>query len=300
VANGARGHQQVVANGRTLNLHSSPLRGAHGETLGTVLVLDDVTEVRALEEQVQRAQRLAALGRLAGGLAHEIRNPLGIVRAAAQILGGELRRDQHLGEYTQVIQTEVDRVDRLIEQLLAYARPRPLMHGVVQTHELIERAVSLTRPYAAQQGVDLTAEEISVLPPLHGDGELLHQALVNLVMNAIQASERGGAVVVRGAVTASGEASRVQLEIRDNGRGIAPDDRERIFDPFFTTRDDGVGLGLSIVQQIVHEHGGTIDVTSEPGVGSVFTVQFPMPDSPSTLVDDDTGSETASAIAVLD
>ncbi len=131
VATGAHGYQQVAIAGRMLGLHGSALVGAAGEPIGIVLVLDDLTERRALEEQVQRAHRLAALGRLAGGLAHEIRNPLAITRAAAQMLQREIGEQPTLGEYTQVIQTEIDRVDRLVEQLLAYARPVPLQRAPV-------------------------------------------------------------------------------------------------------------------------------------------------------------------------
>ena len=273
----AQGLEQISAGKRTISLHGAPLRGPQGEAVGMVLVLDDVTELRSLEEQVQRAQRLAALGRLAGGLAHEIRNPLGIVRAAAQMLGSELRGDARLGEYTGVIQTEIDRVDRLIEQLLAYARPRPMSRGPVQIGSLIERAVSLTRAYGAQHGVQLDIDIAPDLPVVDGDGELLHQALVNLLINGIQATPRDGEVHVLAMVDMSRNGPAVVLEVRDTGRGIAEADRSRIFDPFFSTRDDGVGLGLSIVQQIVHEHNGVITVTSESGVGTVFTVRFPTP-----------------------
>jgi signal transduction histidine kinase len=281
-----QGFQQISAGKRTVSLHGAPLRGPQGEAVGTVLVLDDVTELRSLEEQVQRAQRLAALGRLAGGLAHEIRNPLGIVRAAAQMLGGELREDARFSEYTSVIQTEIDRVDRLIEQLLSYARPRPMSRGPVQIATLIERAVSLTRAYGVQQGVQLDTNITQDLPVVDGDTELLHQALVNLLINGIQATPRGGEVRVRAMVDLSRNGPAVVLEVRDTGRGIAEADLSRIFDPFFSTRDDGVGLGLSIVQQIVHEHNGVITVTSESGVGTVFSVRFPTPASASVHRDE--------------
>ena len=179
-----------------LGLHGSPLIGAQGETIGTVLVLDDITELRALEEQVQRAQRLAALGRLAGGLAHEIRNPLGITRAAAQMLQREVGEHATLGEYTQVIQAEIDRVDRLIEQLLAYARPIPIARGPVDVVALLDRTLTLTRAYAAQHDVTLIADVEPDLPMVEGDGELLHQALVNLLLNGIHAAAPQGTVRV--------------------------------------------------------------------------------------------------------
>lgn len=277
LAGGARGYRQVVVKDRQLGLHGSPLVGAHGETIGTVLVLDDLTELRTLEEQIQRAQRLAALGRLAGGLAHEIRNPLGITRAAAQMLQRELVDQAALSEYTQVIQTEIDRVDRLIEQLLAYARPAPMQRGPVDISELIERTLTLTRAYAAQHNVALSADVDGTLPPLEGDAELLHQALVNLVLNGINATSQGGEVHVRASVQGAASAtSFVVLTVHDTGDGIAPADLPHIFDPFFTTRVDGTGLGLSIVQQIVQEHHGTVDVDSTPGAGTRFTVRLPV------------------------
>ena len=272
----ARGYRQVSVAGRMLGIHGSPLIGALGEEIGTVLVLDDLTEQRALEEQVQRAQRLSALGRLAGGLAHEIRNPLGITRAAAQMLHRELGEHARYGEYTEVIQTEIDRIDRLVEQLLSYARPLPLQRGSVDVEAVIERTVALTRAYARQQQILLHCDIEDQLPFIEGDGELLHQALVNLLLNGITATGQGGNVSIA-AKAAAGESSRqvVIITVSDTGRGIAPADLPHIFDPFFTTRADGTGLGLSIVQQIIEEHGGTIEVDSQPGCGARFLLRIP-------------------------
>jgi signal transduction histidine kinase len=260
-----------------LGLHGSPLIGGQGEVIGIVLVLDDLTEVRALEEQVQRAQRLAALGRLAGGLAHEIRNPLGITRAAAQMLQRELGEHATLGEYTQIIQTEIDRVDRLIEQLLAYARPVPLERGPIDVVALLDHTAALTRAYAAQRGVTLAVDCAPDLPMVEGDAELLHQALVNLILNGVHATTLGGTVrVLANAPQPEHHPSpMVSLIVSDTGHGIASDDLPHIFDPFFTTRLDGTGLGLSIVQQIVQEHGGTIEVHSEIGQGTRFVIRLP-------------------------
>jgi signal transduction histidine kinase len=274
---GGRGYQQVSINGRMLGLHGSALVGAAGETIGTVLVLDDLTELRALEELVQRAQRLAALGRLAGGLAHEIRNPLAITRAAAQVLQREIGEQSTLGEYTQVIQTEIDRVDRLVEQLLAYARPFPLQRGPVDIADVIERTVALTRAYAAQYGVTLTIEGQAILPMVEGDAELLHQALVNVLLNGINATSAGGEVCVFATIAASEQRppTTICVTVRDTGHGIAPADLPHIFDPFFTTRVDGTGLGLSIVQQIVEEHRGTVEVDSQLGTSTSFVLRLP-------------------------
>lgn len=276
LAAGARGYRQVTLGGRALGLHGSPLIGAQGEPIGTVLVLDDLTEQRALEEQIQRAQRLAALGRLAGGLAHEIRNPLGITRAAAQMLQSELEANATLSEYTQVIQSEIDRVDRLVEQLLAYARPLPITRGPVDLAALLEHALTLTRAYAAQRGVTLSSAAPAQLPLVTGDAEALHQALVNLLLNGIQATPPGGSVAARAEIAAPRQngATGVNIIISDTGHGIAPDDLLRIFDPFFTTRADGTGLGLSIVQQIVHAHSGAIEASNAPEGGARFILRL--------------------------
>ncbi len=275
LASGAHGYRQIVVAHRHLGLHGSPLMGVEGEPIGTVLVLDDLTAVRALEEQMQRAQRLAALGRLAGGLAHEIRNPLSITRAAAQMLQRELADHLSLGEYTQVIQTEIDRVDRLIDQLLAYARPVSLQRGPVDIPALLERTLTLTRAYATQRSVTLSSSVAGDLPLVEGDAEMLHQVLVNLLLNGIHASEPQGEVAVEASQEREQGNGSVTLTVRDTGHGIAPADLPHIFDPFFSTRVDGTGLGLSIVQQIVQEHGGTIEAHSQLGNGSSFVVRLP-------------------------
>ncbi len=266
--------EQTIA-GRVLSLRAAPLRGTDDTTVGTVLVLDDLTELRALEEQVQRAQRLASLGRLAGGLAHEVRNPLGIVRATAQLLQQEAARYPALALPTQVIQAEIDRVDRLIEQLLDYARPQPPRSAPLDLAALARHAVAITEPLAAQRGVGLSIEAPAALAPLEGDAERLHQAVINLLLNAVQATPAGGQVAVSLREVYRGSDAQVVLTVCDTGAGIAPEDLPRLFEPFFTTRDDGVGLGLSLVQQIAAEHGGTVRVASRPGAGAAFTIELP-------------------------
>jgi signal transduction histidine kinase len=277
LAAGARGYQQLTIDGHVVGLHGAPLNGAREETTGTVLVLDDLTEQRRLEEQIQRAQRLAALGRLAGGLAHEIRNPLGITRAAAQMLERELESQPNFREYTEVIQIEIDRVDRLIEQFLAYARPVAVQRVRVDVNALLDRTVTLTRAYAAQHNVTLVSDAEANLPLVEGDAELLHQALVNLLLNSIHPTAPDGTVHVlaHSATTGPHHVPAVELGISDTGQGIAPDDLPHIFDPFFTTRVDGTGLGLSIVQQIIQEHGGAIEVQSQLGSGTRFVLSLP-------------------------
>jgi signal transduction histidine kinase len=155
---------------------------------------------------------------------------------------------------------------------LAYARPRPLQRVLVDVASLVEETSSLARVYAKQQGVTLTTQVSDGLPALMGDGDLLHQAVVNVLLNGIQATPPGGTVNL----TAQTDQASVLLTVCDTGSGITPDILPHIFDPFFTTRDDGTGLGLSIVQQIIHDHGGAVDVQSEPGNGTQVTLRLPI------------------------
>lgn len=271
---------QTTQGQSPLGVHLAALTSQDGTTLGQVIVLDDLTEVRRLEEQVRRADRLAALGRLAGGLAHEIRNPLGIVRAAAQMLASEAKAPE-LQEYTTVIRQEVDRVEKLIQELLDYARPRHLALQPLALGPLVADVAARLQSYAAPRQATIATDIAPDLPLVQGDAERLRQCLVNLIMNAVQAMPRGGSVAIRcqpsAPASSAGDAApaAVTIAISDQGEGIAPDDLGRIFEPFFSTKAQGAGLGLAVVQQIVQEHGGEIGVTSIVGQGSTFTTRLP-------------------------
>jgi two-component system sensor histidine kinase AtoS len=271
---------QTTQGPRPLGVHLAALTSQDGTSLGQVIVLDDLTEVRRLEEQVRRADRLAALGRLAGGLAHEIRNPLGIVRAAAQMLASETKASE-LQEYTTVIRQEVDRVEKLIQELLDYARPRHLALQPLAIGSLVADVAARLQSYAAPRQATIATDIAPDLPLIQGDAERLRQCLVNLILNAVQAMPRGGSVAIRcqppAPASSAGDAApaAVTIAIADQGEGIAPDDLGRIFEPFFSTKAQGAGLGLAVVQQIVQEHGGEIGVTSIVGQGSTFTIRLP-------------------------
>jgi signal transduction histidine kinase len=159
--------------------------------------------------------------------------------------------------------------------LLTYAKPVSLQRGAVDIPALIERTLTLTRAYASQRGVTLTSNVANDLRPVKGDAELLHQLLINLLLNGIHASEPRGEVSIEASQECEPTDSAVILTVRDTGHGIAPGDLPHIFDPFFTTRVDGTGLGLSIVQQIVQQHDGMIEAHSQLGSGSSFVVRLP-------------------------
>jgi two-component system, NtrC family, sensor histidine kinase HydH len=246
----------------------------------TALVVGSlVDQQRWQAQQAQRAaatlaqaERVSALGRLAAGIAHEIRNPLAVVRAAAQLLQQNLGNHPEHAEYTNVMQSEADRIDSLIEQLIHYARPQASEPVPLVVSELVERVVSLTHPYAEQHGVILQARNLDETLVVRANPALLHQALVNVVLNAVQATGVGGTVALAAARDCVMQA---HIQVVDTGTGIAPEVMEHIFEPFFTTRSDGVGLGLGIVNQIVEWHGGTLDIQSTLGVGTTVTLSLP-------------------------
>jgi signal transduction histidine kinase len=274
------GYHQLPLAGRSVGVHARPLTSGDGRQMGTVLVLDDLTEVKALEEQVQRAERLSALGTLAGGVAHEVRNPVGIIRASAQLMGSlpAVAEDGDSQEYLHVITQEADRVDRLIEDLLGYARAGELSLAPVAMEDLVRSTAARLASLAEQAEIGLAVQVDPELPQVEGDVGKLEQALLNLGLNAIAAIQAaypppdGGGRLSFHVEQAPGGLSCV---VSDNGQGMPDEVCAHIFDPFFTTRDDGTGLGLAIVQRIVADHGGAIEVASEPGHGATFTLWLP-------------------------
>jgi signal transduction histidine kinase len=235
-----------------------------------VYVLEDQTERRALEAQLRRNDRLASVGQLAAGVAHEVRNPLAIVRATAQLLAAQAGADAALTPYTQVLTTEADRIERLVRDLLEYARPRPPVPAPLDLDRFLEAAAQQVRPYAAQHDIAVTVK-VAEGGTFTADEAQLGQALLNLLLNAVQASARGSIVHLSGRLA----SDVTSITVEDSGRGMAPAELERACDPFFTTRPDGTGLGLALVAAVVQEHGGSLAFTSTVGEGTRATVTIP-------------------------
>lgn len=247
----------------------SPLRSSQGNLFGAAIILENLADVRHLEAQVRHADRLSALGELASSLAHEIRNPLAVIRASAQMVDAEVA-EPGLKECTTIICGESDRIDGLIERLLDYSRPKDVRIQQLDIGELIQDVAGLARSYANQHGVQVITELSPERAPLQGDEEQLQQCLLNLVFNAVQAMPDGGTVHLRTSV----ETGALQIDVADTGQGIAPEDLPQIFKPFFSTKAGGTGLGLAIVQRIVEDHGGSIEVKSELGKGTTFSLRL--------------------------
>jgi two-component system nitrogen regulation sensor histidine kinase GlnL len=244
-----------------------------------VLNAQDLTEVKRLERQSRRNHRLAALGTMAAGVAHEIRNPLGGIRGASQLLARKVKDKRELKDFLDVIVREVDRLDRTVAQLLDFARPAKADVAPTDIGEIIERALDLLKSDIKKSGVKVRKKLEAGLRPISGDAAQLTQVFLNLFLNAVQAMPEGGALKINARENAGfgrGQVPAVVVEINDTGCGMSQQTLEHLFMPFFTTRETGTGLGLAISHRIVEEHGGAIDVVSEEGKGSTFIVSFPV------------------------
>src|SRR5579871_2506971 len=223
-------------------------------------------------EQMKRAERLFAVGQLAAGLAHELRNPLGSVAGAAGILQRNANLEPKHQECLEIINKESQRLNRLLTEFLDFARPRPPKYQSVDVDSLLSSVIQLASHGVGRSAVVLRKETASPLPPVEGDPEMLKQFLLNLVINAIQAMPDGGEVVVSAAL----RDGKMLIGVQDQGRGIAPESRDKIFDPFFTTKDGGTGLGLPVAHQIVEQHGGILRAEANSGRGMTFSALLPL------------------------
>lgn len=228
-------------------------------------------ELVAAEAAVRRSERLAALGQLTAGLAHELRNPLGTIRASAEMLKKVSGGDGVASEMTDYIREEVDRANSLVTRFLEFARPLPLKPAATDVHEVIDRAVLQYERSADRPEVSVYKNYDPAVRPVTMDGEWMERVFYNLLRNAAEASPAGGSVTVKTRPV----DGFVEIAVIDRGTGITPEHRESIFNPFFTTKPNGVGLGLAIVSKIIDEHGGQILVESEPDKGAVFRVLLP-------------------------
>ena len=262
----------------------SPLSSEAGETTGIVITFQDLTHVRALEETSRRQDRLAAIGRMAASIAHEIRNPLAAMRGSIQMLRSEMDSDASHTELMEIILRESDRLNRIITDFLSYARPRSLAPARVDVGDLLHQTFALLRhspEIAANQSIveELPSEALFA----EADEGQLKQVFWNLARNALQAMPDGG--TLRATLEPNSE-NRLRIAFTDTGRGMSPEQVDQLFEPFSSTTG-GTGLGLSIVYQIIRDHGGTINVRSRVGQGTTIMVELPVAAKNGDLISDD-------------
>jgi signal transduction histidine kinase len=237
-------------------------------------------ELKRSQDIIRRADRLSALGTLAAGIAHEIRNPLVSIQTFFQLAPERLHDEEFFTTFLGMTANEVKRISDLIAELLSFARSPTRSLGPLNLNEAVERVALLLEPEARKHSLRLTRNLSPTPPVVLADSDQIKQVLINLILNAIQATTAGGVVTVATRFGQGGEVVTGQLEVSDSGIGIPKDQLDHIFDPFYTTKDKGTGLGLSIVHQIVVEHGGSIAVESGAGSGTTFLVNLPAADSP--------------------
>jgi two-component system, sporulation sensor kinase E len=262
-------------NGRVKHMlvDSCPMEPAQGTSSGILWCIRDIGNVSSLEQQMQRSDNLATLGKVAAGVAHEIRNPLTSIKGFLQILKHEFENSALKKEYkyTEVMLTEIERVNGLVSELLLLSKPRAIRIVPVELGELIHSIAPIIRSEALLYNIEFHLCLQSV-PPVLGDREMLKQVFLNLSKNAIEAMENGGRLKV--STEYSAEERMVRIDFQDTGPGIPSYLLDRIFDAFFTTKEKGTGLGLAICQRIIHDLGGTIRVASK-GYGTTFSVMLP-------------------------
>jgi len=251
---------------------------------GVALSIGVTLQNSQVYERMKERDRLAALGQMAAGLAHEIRNPLGAIKGAAQLLqpsaAGHSGVDPASKEFLSIIVEEVNRLNKIVSQFLDYARPYRGEQEPLEVNDVVRKTLQLLTKEAEGKGMEVVPSLVDGLPPVRADAEQLVQVFLNLSLNALQAMPDGGrlfvSTAIRRATRRGAAAAFLEVRFRDTGVGIPPGDLRNLFIPFFTTKEKGTGLGLPISQRIIENHGGTIEVRSQPGMGATFTVLLPV------------------------
>lgn len=282
IPGGDAGHADLQAAARTFRVTTAPVLDADGEVGHVVALAQDITEQKQAEEGMIRAERLAAVGELAGRVAHEVNNPVAIISAKARILLADYRSElspRTVEELRKVVEL-ADRVARIAQGLLSYCRPATGARAPVDIRVPVRKALAVVEEAARTAGVRIVEQIPNGLPPVNGNTDELAQVFLNLAVNALDAMPRGGDLTISARLEGTrrpDSPSRVAVVVQDTGAGIPEAHRERIFEPFWTTKPEGkgTGLGLSICLGLVRSHGGDIAVTSEPGAGTRVTVRLP-------------------------
>lgn len=270
----------VSPTGALLAILRTVLRDATGRPAGDLILLQDISDVRRLEERVQRRDRLAAMGEMVGRIAHEIRNPLGSVELFASMLRKDLAHDPARRKYAEHISVAVQAMDRLLANLLTYTKPDCSQAGRHALRPLLEEVLMLTAHEIARRHIDATLRIAASAQSVWCDAGQLKQALLNVCVNAAQAMPVGGRLTIEAGrevdcQSVSAEHASTRISVSDTGPGIDPTHVSRMFDPFFTTKDEGTGLGLAIVHAIVEAHHGRVEIETQAGRGSTFTIVLP-------------------------
>jgi signal transduction histidine kinase len=259
-----------------------PLEDGREQAIGGIITLEDITHTTFARQQSERNERLAAMGKMAVNIVHEIRNPMGSIELMASLLRRDLNEDLPKKELADRICTGIHSLNHIIENLLTFARDRKPAMESADINGLIDESLSVIEPMVKRNRIVVSTNLDQQTRMIHCDRDLMKQALVNLMLNAVQAMGGGGELQVTSNRRdlqdfTTGKPNRfIQLRIADTGHGMPPDVKARIFDPFFTTKEQGTGLGLALLHKIIRAHGGFVGVDSSPGQGTIFTMMIPL------------------------
>ncbi len=255
-----------------LAVSASPLYDSHGHVSGVVCLFEDLSESKALEAERRRLDRLAALGEMSAVVAHEIRNPMAGIAAGVEYIGKGLPEGSPPKEGVSLILGEIERVNRILEDILSVARPFQLKLSTEAMSDVVEGVLRRYQARTEAKAIQVSHRYALSLPLLQVDRARLEQALTNLVLNAVEAMPAGGTLTV----ALDADDTWLSIAISDTGPGILPEAERRLFEPFFTTKVRGTGLGLAVARRVIEEHGGTIELASEPGRGTTFAIRLPL------------------------
>ncbi|MBW2064050.1 MAG: PAS domain-containing protein [Deltaproteobacteria bacterium] len=257
-----------------LDVSVSPLESEDGLALGNIILFRDLTEIRALKREVETSQRLASLGRLAAGVAHEIRNPLSSIKGFATYFKERYKDNPEDRNTAQIMVQEVERLNRVIGELLEFARPVKMKKKRILLQTLIRHSLKMVERQAQEKGVRVEMDLADDVKEIFLDPDRINQVLLNLYLNAFDAMERGGLLRVR--LSGDENAGMAAISVSDTGKGISKQDLAHVFDPYFTTKQSGTGLGLAIVHRIIESHGGEVKVESQMEMGTTVRIFLPL------------------------
>lgn len=272
-----------------VGLNVSPIHDENNHFDGIILLFRDLTEIRQLKQQIERMERLALLGELSAGIAHEIRNPLAGIKASAQVLEEGINDENLQSQIVSRMIREVDKANRLLKEFFKFAKPTKPNLKFHDPELILDGIYLLLKPKLQKNGIEFLSEIDPEIPQVYIDETQIEQVLVNLFLNSIDAMPNGGKLKIRAYKKSlniiknyrdslksnNRSLNYVIIEISDSGLGIPKGDLEKIFNPFYTTKSNGLGLGLSICSRLTEENSGKIDVNSEQGKGTTFTLAFP-------------------------
>ncbi|MBO8128324.1 MAG: two-component sensor histidine kinase [Peptococcaceae bacterium] len=251
----------------------APMPGEMGQIAKAInKMADGLAEKEQLKEQLRRADCLAALGRLVTGIAHELRNPLGILRATVEVMEDDLKECSGIKEYIKRMKQQIERQNKIVDELLDFGKPDNGKLQPLDVNELVQSVLNFSDALLRRLHIDLQLRLADDLPQVIGSQEKLKQVFLNLIINAVQAMPEGGSLII----TSQQADEWIRVTFEDTGKGIAADDLPHIFEPYYTTKEGGSGLGLAISQQIIGVHGGQIKAESKPGSGTKMTVYLPV------------------------